>query len=398
MRRHHHTQIIVLLAYGAMLAGCGGRAYVFDTDNDSGLRSHAESQSDGSVTVTASVPGREESDSIFGVSLYDQGIQPVWIEIENAGSSQIRYAPVSTDRYYFSPFEVAYKNRSGYSDEARLEMERRFDELGMPRYIDPGETRSGFIFTHLDEGAKGFNVDLFGTAESYFFTFLLRVPGFVPDYANLDFDSIYSDEEITVVQDDDLYEALRNLPCCSTDENAVTADVPINIILLGPGQELLRALLRSNWTETSVSESVEKKSHYLFGRSQDAIFRYKNVADDNFYELRAWLAPLLSGENRIWAAQVTHYYSRGPIFFQFDPDVDNARNFAMQNLLYGQSLERMGWISGKEVVPIESYWQRLVNRPYFTDGFRLVMWLSGDPVSMMDIQTLDWDREEGTRR
>jgi hypothetical protein len=156
----------MLLGVGALCAGCGGHAYVYKPVASIEIQDRAESQSDETVRVSAMVPGREETEAVFGVALYDQGIQPVWLEIENNGPEQVRYALVSTDSNYFSPLEVAYKNRSGFSDEARVEMERRFHRLAMPRYIDPGETRSGFVFTHADTGAKGFNVDLFDSGDS----------------------------------------------------------------------------------------------------------------------------------------------------------------------------------------------------------------------------------------
>jgi hypothetical protein len=362
------------------------------------FRSHSETQSEGPVTVTASVLGREETAEIFGLSLYDQGIQPVWLEVENKSAAQIRYAPVGTDRFYFSPFEVAYKNRGGYSDEARAEMERRFDRLSMPRYIDAGETRSGFIFTHADYGAKGFNVDLFGSGNSLHFTFLMRVPGFVPDYANVDFDSIYTADEISEFADVYLYEALKNLPCCSSDENGAEAGNPINIVLIGAGKDLLRAFLRSGWVETSVKEATDQTSHFLNGRSQDAIFRYHSLFGDSFYELRLWLAPMTSGDDRVWLGQVQHFFSSGSAINRFDPDVDNARNFAFQNFLYGQSLESAGWIAGEEVAPVESFWTNLIESPFFSDGYRIVLRLSGEPVSLLDVNALDWDRPPGWNR
>ena len=133
------------------------------------IQDRAESQSNETVRVSSAVLGREEAEAIFGVALYDQNIQPVWLEIENKGSEQVRYAMVSTDGEYFSPLEVAYTNRSGFSDEARIEMERRLYRLAMPRYIDPGETRSGFVFTHADYGAKvlGIKVKYGGQADDH---------------------------------------------------------------------------------------------------------------------------------------------------------------------------------------------------------------------------------------
>ncbi len=385
------TLSLTLLGCGTLLAGCGGRAYVYEPVVSSNIPSRAEAQSDGTVRVSAAVPGREETTAIFGVALYDQGIQPVWLEIENNGPTQVRYAPVSTDRYYFSPFEVAYKNRGGFSDEGRLEMERHFDDLAMPRYIDPGESRSGFVFTHADSGAKGFNVDVFSSGASFHFTFLLRVPGFVPDYANIDFDSIYATDKLTVYNIDDLYNAIKNLTCCSSDDSGDGTGAAINIVLVGAGQELLRALLRSDWIETAASEAVDKDPDILFGRRQDAIFRYESFAGDSYYELRLWLAPMLYGKDRIWTGQVRHFFSRGRLIMRADPDADHARNFALQNLLYGQALEMLAWVSGTEIVPVESFWANPVRPAFFTDGHRIVLWLSGDPRSVLDVVTLDWD-------
>jgi hypothetical protein len=391
------SRLVVLLICSLLLASCGGRAFVHESLDSTDVRNRAEPQSRGPVRVSAAVPGREETVAIFGIALYDQGIQPVWLEIENTGSEQIRYAPVSTDRLYFSPFEVAYKNRGGYSDEARVAMERRFNDLAMPRYVDPGETRSGFIFTHADFGAKGFNVDIFGPEELFSFTFLLRVPGFEPDYANIDFDSIYAAGEITDYVGEELYRALKSLPCCSEDENGNEDGEPVNIVLISEGPDLLRAMLRSNWIETSAKDAASRGSNFLFGRKQDAIFRYYSFGGDSVYELRLWLAPFTSGQDRIWVGQVSHFFTLGTAKARFDPDVDTARNFALQNFFYGRTLAQLGWVSGEHVMPADSFWANLDQQRYFTDGYRIILRLSGKPVSMVDSESMDWDNPPGWR-
>jgi hypothetical protein len=398
MTDHLNPLFIALIACGLAVSGCGGRAYVYQPIDEVNFRSHAEEQSAGLVRVTASVLGREETSDIFGLSLYDQRIQPVWLEIENKGAVQIRYAPVGTDRLYFSPLEVAYKNRGGYSAEARAEMERRFDKLAMPRYIDAGEIREGFVFTHADFGAKAFNVDLFGSGDSLHFTFLMGVPGFVPDYANIDFDSLYAADEIKIVAGEDMYEAVKSLACCITDESDAEGGDPSNIVLIGAGEDLLRALLRSGWIETSVEDSIEEKSQYSYGRPQDAIFRYHSLTGSSFYELRLWLAPLMFGDYRVWTGQVQHFFHSRSIFNRPDPDIDNARSFALQNLLYGQSLKALGWIAGEAIAPVESFWENRINASYFSDGYQVVLWLSGDPVSLVDTAVVDWDRPPGWNR
>ncbi len=381
---------LILLGLSVLCTACGGRAYVYEPVASIEIRNRIESQSDKTVRVSAAVPGREETEAIFGIALYDQGIQPVWLEIENTGSEHVRYAIVSTDPNYFSPLEVAYKNRGGYSDEARIEMERRFKRLAMPRYIAPGEIRSGFVFTHADNGAKGINVDLFSADESFHFTFLLRVPGFVPDYANIDFESIYSIDQLVEVSEEDLHEAVKNLPCCSVDEDD-DSDAAINLVLIGPGDDLLRALLRSRWVETSAAEAAVKEPGFLFGRQQDAIFRHNSKVDDSSYELRLWLAPIVSGTDRVWAGSVRHLFGPGVAHLRIDPDVDYARYFALQSFAYGQSIEKVGWVVGTEIVPAASFWEDLIQSAFFSDGDRTVLWLSGEPFSIANITTVDWD-------
>ncbi len=394
----HLKLCLTFLGVGAFCAGCAGKAYLYEPVASIGIQDRAESQSDETVRVSAAVPGRDEAEAIFGIALYDQGIQPVWLEIENKGPEQVRYSLVSTDRDYFSPLEVAYTNRSKFSDEARVEMERRLYRLAMPRYIDPGETRSGFVFTHADNGAKGFNVDVFSPGDSFYFTFLLRVPGFVPDYANIDFESIYSSDELTVVGEDDLHEVIRNLPCCSADAEDDEADAAINLILIGAGKDLLRALLRSRWIETSAAEAAEGEPSSLFGRPQDAIFRHESTVDESSYEMRLWLTPVVSGEDRVWAVQVKHFYGRRASFSQFDPDVDHARNFAFQSFVYGQTVEKVGWVAGTKVYPVNTFWDDLIRPAFFTDGHRSVLWLSGEPFAVSDATALDWDDPPGQDR
>ena len=390
------NSLFVFIACAGVLAGCGGRAYVHEAFDVEDARGRAETRVDGPIRVSATVPGREETEAIFGIDLYEQGIQPVWLEIHNAGTTRARYTLVSTDSYYFSPLEVAYKNRGGYSDEARLEIEQRFYKLAMPRYFEPAETRSGFVFTHAASGAKGFNVDVFTSGESYHFTFLLRVPGFVPDYANVDFESIYRKEEVKRFDADALYEALKALPCCSKDAAGEETEGMLNVILIGKGPDLLRALLRSRWMETSAAESADKEPNFVFDRRQDAIFRYESGADDSVYELRLWLAPMLYEEQRVWVGQTRHQFARG-VFSRFDPDVDNARDFALQNLIYGQALERLAWLSGDAVSPVETFWANLIRPPFFTDGHTVVMWVSGEPNSAINVFAYDWDNPPGLR-
>ena len=374
-----------------MLAACGGRSYVYQPLEGADLVARAEKQVAGDVTVFASVLGAEEAEAIFGVPLYKYDIQPVWIKVENGTGGRLRYAPVGTDRFYFSPLEVAWKNRGGFSKDGKQQMQRRFHQLTMERYIPPGESRSGFVFTNLRPGAKGFNVDLFGLEQFHYFTFLLRVPGFVPDYANVDFASIYAPAELVNHDEAGFRGALADLSCCGGNTATDTDGYPINVVMIGKGADLLYALLRANWLETSKNDASVTGDSYLYGRPQDGIFRYGGVLDYGYYELRLWLAPMRLDGQLVWLGQLKRVTDHRWIITRADPDVDNARNFMLQNLWYSQSLPKFGWISGTEVVPVESLWLSFQPEPYFTDGYRGVFWVSGKPVSLLETESADWD-------
>lgn len=115
----------------------------------------------GKVQVRVAVPGREETEALFGLPLYDRNIQPVWIEVVNNGDSELRFAPVGTDPLYVPPFEVAYTHRSGFSSADRSEIEAHLHQHSMRRNIEARQTGSGFVFTQLRPGTKGVNIDLF---------------------------------------------------------------------------------------------------------------------------------------------------------------------------------------------------------------------------------------------
>ena len=110
-----------------------------------------------------------------------------------------------------------------------------------------------------------------------------------------------------------------------------------------------------------------------------------------------WLAPSRVDGTEVWVAQVKHAIGRryqiNEIFFGSaeDPDVDDGRNFLLQNLWYSQSLEAVAYLKTGKVVPKEDPAVDFNNNPFFTDGTRIVLWLSGDPVAMQDVRNLNWN-------
>jgi len=68
--------------------------------------SRSEVRQQGPVTVRAATLTDDESEHFFRASLADHGIQAVWVSVENAGDSLLRFLPIVTDATYFSAAEV----------------------------------------------------------------------------------------------------------------------------------------------------------------------------------------------------------------------------------------------------------------------------------------------------
>jgi hypothetical protein len=103
----------------------------------------------------------------------------------------------------------------------------------------------------------------------------------------------------------------------------------------------------------------------------------------------------MAGNEWVWVCQVRHFFRSALAVTRFDPDVDNARNFTLQNHLYAQALEKFAWLSGREVFPVESFWTNLLRPTYFSDGYRVVLWSSAEPYSILDATLLDWEDPPG---
>ena len=380
------------------LSACAVNPYRPQTEAMTAVEQRAESQTMGDVQVRVAVPSPEETQAIFDLPLYDRGVQPVWIEVQNRSASNLRYAPVGTDPDYVPAFEVAYTHKSGFSGTAREEMQRYLHDNVMPRWIGAGETGSGFVFTQARPGTKGVNVDLYGRAADaeYNFVFFVPVPGFVADHAQVNFAALYSPEEMSDYDLVGLRDALGKLPCCSSDKAGVRDGDPLNLVLVGAGDDVLQALLRAGWFERIAAErglyDSLAESVVMYGRTADAVFRkLRPGTNQRSSELRLWKAPMRLDEKPVWVGDVVHFLAgpEGPV--GVDPDIDYARDFFLQDLWYSQGLAKFAWLRGSNEVPIDRPRKDAIGESYFTDGYRAVLWPSGEPFSLLETDYLAWD-------
>lgn len=393
LRASRLSPAVPLLLAVSLLAACAG--YDAKEVDTAGYKARAVVQTQGPVTISAAVPDAGETRELTGIDLYDQGIQPIWLEVVNDTDHPMRVAHWSIDKDYYSPIEVAYMNRSGLSDEGEADMQRWFYETRMVRFIPAGETRSGFVYTHLVKGTKGFNLDVYSNKEDFNFTFFVDVPGFTADYKTVDFENLYEEKIILRADPDDvlgLYKIISDLAiCCSMDKKGIREGEPFNVVFIGTGLAVRRAMLRAGWQETAADDptTVRARQHYYRGRPPDATFHKYRPDGGERKELRLWLAPVRVGEDWGWMAQVSNdVHAAGGksdyTNFHVDPDIDAARRYTSQKFWYTQAVARVGFVGGAGAASPEKPRQNFFGEDYFSDGLRSVLWLSETPVAMDD--------------
>ena len=379
------------------------------------------SQEKDGIKVSAAVPSAKESREIFGESLYKKGIQPVWLEISNNRETRVSFLPVGLDPQYFTPLEVA---NTDLKDINKASPESLVNEFFLNQGIgalavNPGQTRSGFIFSKLDEGTKAFNVDIIGDADASgvadfeTFTFFIPVPGLNIDHYNVDWESLYSDDEWVDLDRDQLIEIVEQITCCVTDAKGQGSGDPLNLVVIGYPIEIYTAFIRAGWDET---ETVNKASTlktigsflsggeyryspisglYVFGRAQDVAFQ---KARENIHErnhLRLWMSRARFEGVPVFMGQISRdigvrFTTKTITTHKIDPNVDETREYLLENLAYSQSLKKFAYVGGVGEVPMDQPKGNLTGDPWFTDGYRIVLWVSSEPVSIDDLDFVEW--------
>jgi hypothetical protein len=379
------------------------------------FQKRAQTKYEGNVRVTAAVPSAEESKKLFGVHLYKRGVQPIWLEIENKDEEPVYFFPVGLDPDYFSPIEAAYVNHFSFVTRTNDKMNRHFYDRGQGIYIGPGSVNSGFVYTPVDQGSKEFNVDIVGEDHQLrTFTFFINVPGLRADHHQVAFEALYSKDEIVSHDEEGLRKALKSLPCCTTNKKGTGQGDPLNLVVIGDGEDVLHAFIRAGWdeTETIYATSAWKtgisflfggryryspvSGLYVYGRRQDVALQKARGTIHERNHLRLWLAPVQFQSKLVWVGQISRdigvrFTTKTIVTHKIDPDVDETRSYVIQDLLYSQGLSKFAFVKGVGAAPIESPQQNLTGDPYFTDGLRAVLWVSSKPVAFEKVEFIEWD-------
>ena len=367
------------------------------------------SQTQRSLTVATAVPSAEETEAIFGADLYGKNIQPVWVQVENRGDQTLFITPMGLDPAYYSPREALQRTRAGADGANGNVLERS----AMTRLrVPPQSIQSGYIFSRVDEGTKSYNVDVIGENQAFRMTFFVPVPGLKLDHYEVDIGGMYPESELKQVDLPQLVAELERLPCCVRDERGEDRGDPLNLAFVGDISDMYYAFMRAGWdeTETIYGASLLKTAAsavagglyryspvsplYVFGRSQDVALQRARTSINERNHLRVWLTPLRFEGKPVWVGQISRdigvrFTWRTITTHKIDPNVDETREFLLEDLAYAQALTKFGYVGGVGPAAYDQPRGNLTGDPYFTDGRRLVMWITGEQSAIDEIEVLD---------
>lgn len=404
------THTLAGLLFVAALGGC---ATVVQPPPAENYVERAVARAGDDVATRAAVLAAPEVAEVFGARLDLVGIQPVYLEVRNLGAEGYLLFLSSVDRDYFSPYEVA-RRAAGLLNKRTDTLYPNLRDQEVPRYIPPGQTVSGFVYTHVDEGLKSFDIELLSSRRHQKFHVAVDVPGLTTDYADFDPDDLHRAPIARFDAPNDLRTWAWDLPCCAASAEGVEGD-PLNLVLVGYADDVRGALSAAGWDVTAVADgpSIQRmvtaflfgsrfryapvSELFLFGRGQDMAFQKARAAIDERNHIRLWLAPATLKEVPVWVGHVSRDAGVKlsgrlwpPTTHVIDPAVDDARYYVLQDLLRTRQVTDLGLVRATEAVEHDAPKTNAEGDPYFTDGLRMVVFLDDRFTALNDVRLLDW--------
>jgi hypothetical protein len=384
----------------------------------------AQTGREGEVEITAAVPSDQESERLFGLRLARHRLQAVWLEVVNGGGEPLWLDRIQLDPDYYTPLEAAHLAHFAmgtrlvafgvlgwlflpllplvplkllYARNANLRMNELFRTIAFPTgAILPGKKFSGFLFTRLDEGVKRIDVRLLGRSQAIDFPFTVEVPGLVLPHPAEEAESAADNEELDEVA---LQAWIKRQPRCTGNPRGTVEGDPLNLVIVGDRSSIQECL--SSWDGTEsitlgtswktakafLLESQYRYSPvsplYLGGRQQDFALQRARESLNQRLHLRLWTTNIRYDGHLVWIGQVSRDIgvrltpkTWNLTTHQIDPNVDEARDYVLDDLLASRRVSRLGLVPGVEPAPATAPRHNLTGDPYFTDGMRAFAILS----------------------
>jgi len=395
------------------LCGCAGPAP--DPSGRDAYISRAATQQQGQVTVRAAVLGDAESLRYFGVPLADEGIQAVWLSVDNGDDGSLYYLPVTTDANYYTTQEALRLFHPWWHREVDKQRDLFFEQEAMPEVIAPHGKASGFVLTHREGGLKFLRADFFGSGHQFDFRFVIPLGGRTYAAQNVDFNALPAASESVDLAG--LRAKLETLPCCATNKAGERFGDPLNLVVVGNGGDALFPFIERGWRldEPLDIHSVLRTIRaflfgseyttspvsplFVFGRPQDIALQKARTNISLRNHLRVWRAPFTIEGQSVWVGQISRdigskltTQSWHLTTHRISPEVDQDRYYLLQDLVLTQEVDRFGFVGGVGVSSPTNPRTNLGYDPYVTDGLRLVMFLGARRRPLSEVDFLSWER------
>ena len=393
-----------------------------------GFLDAAVTQQRDDLEVSVAVLDGGASRKFFGVPMARRGLQPVWVRVANRSARPYRLQFVALDPKYFPPLEAAALNH--YSGGKRLlefgllawlflpllillpiklfavrranrKMDAFFQEHALRmRPVPPCGEQAGFVFTNLSEGNKIVLVRLLGPDGLQDFEFSLPVDGLRADYLRHECMPSACGRGPDRCGHPRPAAVLGHRAAGHENSRGQRSGDPVNLVVVGDFPTVLGAF-GARWDETEVISLatcwktvraflIGAEYRYSpgqrpvpFGRSQDfALQRIRSSINERLH-LRLWATPLRFHGQCVWIGQVSRdigvrftWRTWNLTTHRIDADVDEARDYVVEDLMHVGRLEMAGYVDG--VGPCDEATPRcnLTGDPYYTDGQRAVVFLS----------------------
>jgi hypothetical protein len=398
-----------------VLVGLSEGRFAPDPTATASFRARAQTQQSHGLQVTAAALSPEESERFFGEPLASRGIQPVWLQIENSTDRPARLLPAATDPSYFSPLEVSYRFHEAFAAGGNAARDRFFSDHQIDSLVPAKATLSGFIFTNLDSGLKFAKVLFVGGEETEQITFTLEIPGGRFLGTSLALDAIYPHSAVRALDLAGLRQWLEQLGCCTLNQGGNSFGDPLNLVIVESRAGLYPPFIEQGWHLTNVLSTssawrtlqsfVLGKTYlsapisplFFFGRREDTALQKGRANINQRNHFRLWLAPITVDGRRVWVGQVSRdigvQFSDKSWYLtthRIGPNVDFDRDYLLQDLMIAGSIARFGYVEGVGAARVDQPRTNLAGDTYFTDGLRLVLFLSDTPQPLHNVEILAW--------
>ncbi|MFO1394049.1 MAG: LssY C-terminal domain-containing protein [Steroidobacteraceae bacterium] len=429
--RRVRTRVAALASLGLALSGCATTSSFAPTPlrTPDDLRD-VHTKTIGEVTVSVAMLTDEQAQRNFGVDLGAAGLQALWMEVRNGSDRRLWLIRTMIDPDFYSEDEAALLVEDDVPEGKRDELHQLFRDESIRAALEPHTETEGYVFLPRVEGGRYVDIRLQGDAylesaggpatqapRELRFDFPLPLPDGDFDYERMDPSKVYGGQDLPDLDLAQLRATLEQLPCCATNADGDGEGDPLNVVLIGSANDVLNSLSRSGWSFThritlstaarmvgaAISDApypvAPVSSLYVYGRPQDVALQRarNNIAQRN--HMRLWLAPFRYEGRSVWVGQISRdigvkITTKSPTLTThvIDPQVDTTREYLLHSLIAHGFVASFGFVKGSAAATPDRPRVNLTDDPYFSDGMRLVIVLSVDPVPPDEIHSLQWEQ------